>query len=62
LSGIGLPALSFSGGEPLARKDFFELAAYAKERVGYLSIASNGTLITHDNAKRIKMLESTTLR
>ena len=54
LSGIGLPALSFSGGEPLARKDFFELAAYAKKRVGYLSIASNGTLITRDNAKRIK--------
>jgi radical SAM protein with 4Fe4S-binding SPASM domain len=54
LSGIGLPALSFSGGEPLARNDFFELAAYAKRRVGYLSIASNGTLITRDNAKKIK--------
>jgi len=54
LVGIGLPALSFSGGEPLARKDFFELAAYAKRRVGYVSIASNGTLITKENAKRIK--------
>jgi radical SAM protein with 4Fe4S-binding SPASM domain len=53
LAGIGLPALSFSGGEPLARKDFFELAAYAKKRVGYVSIASNGTLITKDSAKRI---------
>ncbi|MEM3536365.1 MAG: radical SAM protein [Candidatus Bathyarchaeia archaeon] len=54
VAGIGLPALSFSGGEPLARKDFFELAAYAKKRVGFVSIASNGTLITQDNAKRIK--------
>ena len=54
IAGIGLPALSFSGGEPLARKDFFELASYAKKRIGYLSIASNGTLITKDNAKRIK--------
>jgi len=54
LAGIGLPALSFSGGEPLARRDFFELAAYAKKRTGYVSIASNGTLITRDNAKRIK--------
>jgi radical SAM protein with 4Fe4S-binding SPASM domain len=54
IAGIGLPALSFSGGEPLARRDFFELAAYAKKRVGYLSIASNGTLITKDNAKKIK--------
>ena len=54
LGGIGLPALSLSGGEPLARRDFFELAAYAKKRIGYVSIASNGTLITRDNAKRIK--------
>ncbi|MEM3730181.1 MAG: radical SAM protein [Candidatus Bathyarchaeia archaeon] len=54
IAGIGLPALSFSGGEPLARKDFFELAAYAKKRIGYVSIASNGTLITKDNAKKIK--------
>jgi len=51
---IGLPALSFSGGEPLAKKDFFEIAGYAKKRIGYISIASNGTLITRDNAKRIK--------
>lgn len=54
LAGIGLPALSFSGGEPLTRKDFFEIAAYAKKHIGYVSIASNGTLITPDNAKRIK--------
>ena len=54
IAGIGLPALSFSGGEPLARRDFFEIAAYAKKRVGYISIASNGTLITKDVARRIK--------
>lgn len=54
LAGIGLPALSFSGGEPLTRRDFFELAAYAKKRIGYVSIASNGTLLTRDNVKRIK--------
>lgn len=54
IAGIGLPALSLSGGEPLARKDFFELAAYARKRIGYVSIASNGTLITRDNAKKIK--------
>lgn len=54
IAGVGLPALSFSGGEPLARKDFFELAAYAKKCIGYVSIASNGTLLTKDAAKRIK--------
>ncbi len=54
ISGIGLPALSFSGGEPLIRKDFFEIATYAKKRIGYVSVASNGTLITKDKAKKIK--------
>lgn len=54
IASVGLPALSFSGGEPIARKDFFELAAYAKKRIPYVSIASNGTLITKDNAKRIR--------
>ncbi len=54
MAGAGLPALSLSGGEPLARNDFFELAAYAKKRVPYVSIASNGTLITEKNAERIK--------
>ena len=54
IGGIGLPAVSFSGGEPLAKKDFFEFAAYAKKRIGYVGTASNGTLVTKDNAKRIK--------
>jgi len=53
-AGIGLPALSFSGGEPLMRKDFFEVAAYAKKKIPYLSIATNATLLTKDNAKRVK--------
>ncbi|MFQ6068664.1 MAG: radical SAM protein [Candidatus Bathyarchaeia archaeon] len=51
---VGLPALSFSGGEPLMRKDFFEVAAYAYKRIPYLSIATNGTLLTKDNVKRLK--------
>ena len=54
LCSVGLPALSFSGGEPLARKDFFEVAAYAKKKIPYISVATNGTLITKDNAKRLK--------
>jgi radical SAM protein with 4Fe4S-binding SPASM domain len=54
IASIGIPALSFSGGEPLVRKDFFEVAAYAKKRIPYLSIATNGTLLTKDNVKRLK--------
>lgn len=51
---IGLPALSFSGGEPLIRRDFCQVAAYAKKRIPFISIASNGTLITKDTAKNLK--------
>jgi len=54
LSNVGLPALAFSGGEPLAREDFFEVVAYAKKRIPYVSLATNGTLITKDNAERLK--------
>jgi len=53
-AGIGLPALSFSGGEPLMRKDFFEVAAYAKRKIPYVSMATNGTLLTEDNVEKLK--------
>jgi len=49
-----IPSIFFSGGEPLIEKDFFEVAEHAKKKGFYLSIASNGTLITEDVAKRIK--------
>ena len=51
---VGLPALSFSGGEPLIRKDFFEVAEYAKKKIPYISIATNGTFLTKDNVKKLK--------
>lgn len=54
MAGVGLPALSFSGGEPLIRKDFYEVATYAKKRKCYVSLATSGTLITKDNVKKIK--------
>lgn len=47
-------ALAFSGGEPLMRRDFFELAAYARSLGMYVAIATNGTLITMEMAKRLK--------
>ena len=50
----GVVALSFSGGEPLIRKDFFEMARYAADREFYVTVASNGTLITEEVAKKMK--------
>ncbi|MEM1587252.1 MAG: radical SAM protein [Candidatus Bathyarchaeia archaeon] len=46
--------VAFSGGEPLMCEDFFDVARYAHERGLYLSIATNGTLLTKDNVARLK--------
>lgn len=54
LDGIGITSLMFTGGEPLMRKDFFELAEYAREKLNVpLQLMSNATLITPENADRI---------
>ncbi len=50
----GVAALSFSGGEPLMRKDFFDIASYAASRHMYVAIATNGMLITKDIAHKLK--------
>ncbi|MHA2497815.1 MAG: radical SAM protein, partial [Candidatus Hodarchaeales archaeon] len=49
----GVAALSFSGGEPLARKDFFEVAQRAADLGLSLSISTNGTLITRETVARL---------
>ncbi|NIW14134.1 MAG: radical SAM protein, partial [Candidatus Thorarchaeota archaeon] len=54
VANVGLPSLSFSGGEPLVRKDFFEVMAYAKKKIPYVSVATNGTLLTKENVKKLK--------
>jgi sulfatase maturation enzyme AslB (radical SAM superfamily) len=54
LADAGVTALAFSGGEPLTRKDFFEVAKHASDRGLYVSLASNGTLLTKENVQKIK--------
>jgi radical SAM protein with 4Fe4S-binding SPASM domain len=49
-----VPIISFSGGEPLTRSDFFELAKYASDKGIYVATATNGTLITPEIAKKMK--------
>ena len=53
LSDFHVPVLLFSGGEPLTRPDFFELADYAAEKGIRPTLSTNGTLITRDVARRI---------
>jgi len=45
--------IAFSGGEPLLRKDFYEVARYATEREIFVSVATNGTLLTKRNLNRL---------
>ena len=54
LDKAGVVAVAFSGGEPIIRKDFFEIVKYTHEKGMYVSVASNGTLITKEVAKKLK--------
>jgi AdoMet-dependent heme synthase len=47
------PILVLSGGEPLYRADIFDLASYATKKGIRVALATNGTLVTRDVAKRI---------
>ncbi len=54
LAEFNVPVLLFSGGEPLIRPDFFELAEYTASRGIRVTISTNGTLITREVAGRLK--------
>lgn len=50
LVGLNLIEVTISGGEPLVRKDIFEIAKYVKEKLKVkLQLMTNGTLISEDN-------------
>ncbi|MGD9954268.1 MAG: heme d1 biosynthesis radical SAM protein NirJ [Burkholderiales bacterium] len=53
LKAFGVPALILSGGEPLLRRDIFEIAARAKRMGFYTALSTNGTLIDAPLARRI---------
>jgi putative heme d1 biosynthesis radical SAM protein NirJ1 len=50
------PVILFSGGEPLIRPDFFDLAKHATDRGIRVTISTNGTLIDKAMARKIKDL------
>lgn len=56
LAEFNVPVLLFSGGEPLIRPDFFDLASYAAQRGIRSTISTNGTLIDRDVAKTLKRI------
>ena len=53
LGNFGIPALILSGGEPLDRFDFFELAEAARDKVRFLALSTNGTKVHGEAADRV---------
>lgn len=51
---IGKPIIILTGGEPLLRKDIFDLARHGSQQNLRMVMATNGTLITPHIAERIK--------
>ncbi len=49
----GVKFIIFSGGEPLTRKDLFEIADFCKTHGIITYLSSNGLYFTHSNIKRI---------
>lgn len=56
MSAFGVESITFSGGEPLLRKDFLEIASHAGN-LGFksVSMATNGTLIDREIARQLKV-------
>jgi radical SAM protein with 4Fe4S-binding SPASM domain len=49
-----VPFLAIAGGEPLVSKDIWPVLEHANKRGIHLTIATNGTMLTPENVKRLK--------
>ncbi len=49
-----MPAINFTGGDPILRSDFFELLHYAKERNINIGILGNPNYITPSSAQKLR--------
>lgn len=56
LAQANVVTLVFSGGEPLMREDFFELVDYAFKKGMNISLATNGTMVDREVAKRLRTM------
>ena len=54
IAGYAKPVVVLSGGEPLVRKDVFELAEHGTEKGLRMCLATNGTLVTEEVCANIK--------
>lgn len=54
IKAVANPIMILTGGEPLIRSDFFEIAAYAAKVGLRVVVGSNGTLLSGEMARRLK--------
>lgn len=57
----GKPIFAIGGGEPLMRRDLFEVIAYARENDIPVSIVTNGTLVNEEVAQKLNTLKLTNI-
>ncbi len=55
LADMGVFHVALGGGEALERPDFFELAAYARDRGMVPNLTTNGALLTRETAERCRI-------
>ncbi len=53
IAAVSNPILVLSGGEPLFRSDIFQLARYGTDKGLRVALATNGTLVTKEVARKI---------
>jgi len=53
LKQYGVPVLILSGGEPLMRKDIFDVSHRARAMGFYVGLSTNGTMISEENIEQI---------
>ena len=53
---LGKPILILSGGEPLLRQDFFDIASYASQKGLRVALGTNGTILDSNMASRLKQV------
>ena len=53
LSSLNVSSILFTGGEPLLRNDFFEIANYAYDYGFNLLLSTNGTLVDQEKLNKL---------
>ena len=57
LADAGVVAIAFSGGEPLASPEFFDIAKTVRDKGLYVALATNGTMLTKDKARILRKID-----